>query len=152
MKEPYIKGEAAPLWPRVMRRYSARMRRSVDRGSVGQPLSSEITTIRVPTAWSGWEGNTGSGVNQLATPRPCGVREPVHAWTLYVREPGDLSGLRQAVQKSERLEKVCDHTANVYVSEKSDTNIVPEKEPNNAVLSQDSGGGSGGKGGDQGEF
>jgi len=73
MKEPYIKGEAAPLWPRVMRRYSARMRRSVDRGSVGQPLSSEITTIRVPTAWSGWEGNTGSGINQLATPRPCGV-------------------------------------------------------------------------------
>jgi hypothetical protein len=25
-----------------------------------------------------------------AAPRPCGVREPVHAWTLYVREPGDL--------------------------------------------------------------
>ena len=76
----------------------------------------------------------------------------MHAWTLYVREPGDLSGLRQAVQKPERLEKVCDHTSNVYVTEKSDTNIVPEKEPNNAVLSQDSGGGSGGKGGDQGEF
>ena len=152
MKEPYMKGEAAPLWPRVMRRYFVRMRRSVDRGSVGQPLSSEITTIRVPTAWSGREGNTGSGVNQLAIPRPCGVREPVHAWTLYVREPGDLRNLRQAVQKPERLEKVCDRTTNVYVSEKSDTNIVPEKEPNNAVLSQGSSGGSGGKGGGQGEF
>ncbi|MCI5194605.1 MAG: hypothetical protein D3915_16085, partial [Candidatus Electrothrix sp. AU1_5] len=113
---------------------------------------SEITTIRVPTAWSGWEGNTGSGVNQPAAPRPCGVREPVHAWTLYVREPGDLRNLRQAVQKPERLEKACGHTANVYVFEKSDTNIVPEKEPNNAVLSQGSSGGSGGKGGDQGEF
>ena len=76
----------------------------------------------------------------------------MHAWTLYVREPGDLSDLRQVVQKPERLEKVCDHTSNVYVTEKSDTNIVPEKEPNKAVLSQDSSGGSGGKGGDQGEF
>lgn len=121
-------------------------------GSVGQPLSSEITTIRVPTAWSGWEGNTGGGVNQLAAPRPCGVREPVHAWTLYVREPGGLRNLRQAVQKPERLEKACGHTANVYVFEKSDTNIVPEKESNNAVLSQDSSGDFGGKDGDQGEF
>lgn len=76
----------------------------------------------------------------------------MHAWTLYVREPGDLRNLRQAVQKPERLEKACGHTANVYVFEKSDTNIVPEKEPNNAVLSQGSSGGSGGKGGDQGEF
>jgi len=75
----------------------------------------------------------------------------VHAWTLYVREPGDLRDLRQAVQKPERLEKACGYTSNMYVAEKSDTDIVPEKEPNNAVLSQDSSGGSGGKGGDQGE-
>ena len=34
----------------------------------------------------------------------------------------------------ERLEKVCGHTSNVYVTEKSDTNVVPEKEPNNAVF------------------
>ncbi len=147
MKEPYIKGEAAPLWPRVMRRHSARMRRSV-----GQPLSSEITSTGVPTACSGREGNTGSGVNQPAAPRFCGVREPVHAWTLYVREPGDLSDLRQTVLKPERLEKACGHTSNVYVTEKLDTNIVPEKDRNNAALSQDNSGGSGGKGGDQGEF
>lgn len=130
-----------------MRRYSVRMRRSV-----GRPLISEITLIGVPTAWYDREGNTGSGVNQLAAPRPCGVGEPVHARTLYVREPGDLSDLRQAAQKPERLEKACGYTSNAYVTEKSDTNIVPEKEPNNAVLSQDSSGGSGGKGGDQGEF
>jgi len=73
MKEPYIKGEAAPLWPRVMRRLSARRRRSVDRGSVGQPLSSEITSSGVPTTWSGREGKTESGANQLAAYRPRGV-------------------------------------------------------------------------------
>ena len=56
------------------------------------------------------------------------------------------------MQKPERLEKACGHTSNMYVTEKSDTNIVPEKEPNKAVLSQDSSGGSGGKGGDQEEF
>jgi len=58
------------------------------------------------------------------------------------------------VQKPERLEKekACGYTSNMYVTEKSDTNIVPEKEPNKAVLSQDSSGGSGGKGGDQEEF
>ncbi len=56
------------------------------------------------------------------------------------------------MQKPEWLEKACGYTPNVYVSEKSDANVVPEKEPNNAVLSRDSNGGSGGKGGDQGEF
>jgi len=76
----------------------------------------------------------------------------VHAWTLYVREPGGLRNLRQAVQKPERLEKACGHTANVYVFEKSDTNIVPKKGPNKTVSSQGSSGGSGGKVGDQGEF
>ena len=150
MKEPHIKGEAAPLWPRVMRRYSA-MRRSVDRGSAGQPLSSEITTIRVPTAWSGWEGNTGSGINQLATPRPCGVVRTCACVDALCSRTG-RSQRPPAEKKPERLEKACGHTSNVYVTEKSDTNIVPEKEPNNAVLSQDSSGGSGGKGGDQGEF
>ena len=34
----------------------------------------------------------------------------------------------------ERLEKVCGHTANGYVSEKSGTNVIPEKEPNNAAF------------------
>ena len=57
----------------------------------------------------------------------------MHAWTLYAREPGDLRDLRRSVLKSERLEKACGHTSDVYVPEKSDTNIVPEKEPNKAV-------------------
>lgn len=66
------------------------------------------------------------------------------------REISETSG--KTVQKPERLEKACGHTSNTYVTEKSDTNVVPEKELNNAILSQDSSGGSGGKGGDQGEF
>ena len=58
----------------------------------------------------------------------------MHAWTFYAREPGDLSDLRGSVLTSERLEKVCGHTPNAYVIEKSDTNIVPKKEPNNAAF------------------
>ena len=34
----------------------------------------------------------------------------------------------------ERLGKVCGRKPNVYVTEKSDTNIVPEKEPNKTVF------------------
>lgn len=52
----------------------------------------------------------------------------------------------------ERLVKVRGHTPNAYIFEKSDTDIVPEKEPNKVGLSQINGGGSGGKGGDQGEI
>lgn len=58
----------------------------------------------------------------------------MHARTLYAREPGDLRDLRLSVLKPERLEKACGYTTNAYVSEKSDTNIVPEKEPNNVVF------------------
>ena len=37
----------------------------------------------------------GSGVIQPVVDRPCGVRDPEHAQTLYVREPGELSGFRR---------------------------------------------------------
>jgi hypothetical protein len=41
------------------------------------------------------EGTTGSGAIQPVADRPCGVRDPEHAQTLYVREPGELSGSRR---------------------------------------------------------
>lgn len=46
MKEPYMKGEAAPLWPRVMRGQNREVaREALTGGSAGQPLSSEITRL-----------------------------------------------------------------------------------------------------------
>ena len=45
-------------------------------GSAGGLLSSEITSFRVPTTWSGGEGNTGCGVIMRVTEWPGGVLEP----------------------------------------------------------------------------
>ena len=45
-------------------------------GSAGSLLSSEITSFRVPTTWSGGEGNTGCGVIMRVTEWPGGVLEP----------------------------------------------------------------------------
>lgn len=135
MKEPYIKGEAAPLWPRVMRRLSVRRRRSVDRGSVGQPLSSEITSTGVPTAWSGREGKTESDVNQRVTfPAPRSLLRTCACVDALCSRTGRSQGSSAVNLMPERLEKACGYTPNAYVSEKSDTNVVPEKESNNAVL------------------
>ncbi len=59
--------------------------------------------------------------------RPRGVEEPEHAWTLYVREPGDLSGTRWLAGRSG---KARGRNPDVYAAEKSDTGIVPKKAPN----------------------
>jgi hypothetical protein len=61
---------------------------------------------------------------------PCGVKDPEHAWTLYVREPGDLSGIRQKIQLADRSGKVCDRNPGAHATEKSDIGVVPEKVPN----------------------
>ncbi len=64
--------------------------RSVSRGSVGQPLSSEITSPGCRLCWlDEGEGNMVYAVIQRDTHRLRGVRDPEHAWTLYAREPGD---------------------------------------------------------------
>ena len=67
---------------------------------------------------------------QRAACRPRGVEEPEHAWTLYVREPGDLSGTRWVGQLAGRSGKVCDHNPDMYAAEKSDTGIIPKKAAN----------------------
>ena len=77
----------APSHVRVSREAA---REVVDRGSVGQPLSSEITYSGVPTALAVREGKTVYDVKRRVMNRPHGVEDPVHAWTLYAREPGDL--------------------------------------------------------------
>ena len=52
------------------------MAEALTEGSAGGLLSSEITSSRVPTTWSGGEGNTRCGVIMRATERPGGVLEP----------------------------------------------------------------------------
>lgn len=55
----------------------------------------------------------------------------MHAWTLYAREPGDLSGIHQGNFSSvDRSGKACGRNPGMYAAEKSDINIVPKKVPN----------------------
>ena len=62
-------------------------------GNAGQPLSSEITLLgRRPYCMKGKA--TRRGAIMQARRRPYGVVDPVHAWTLYAREPGGPSGAR----------------------------------------------------------
>jgi len=48
--------------------------KALTEGSTGGLLSSEITNFRVPTTWSGWEGNTSCSAMR-AIDRPGGVEE-----------------------------------------------------------------------------
>lgn len=66
--------------------------------------------------------------------RPCGVEEPEHARTLYVREPGDLSSTRWQNKLAGRSGKACGRDPDVYAAEKSDTGVVPKKVPNKIGL------------------
>ena len=84
---------------------------------------------------------------QRAGYRPRGVRDPEHARTLYVREPGDLGGTRRKM--AGRPGKACGRNPGVHAAEESDTGVVPKKAPNKAGATH--GGGAGGKAGDRGE-
>ena len=56
----------------------------------------------------------------------------MHAWTLYVREPGDLIGIRQGGGSLvDRSGKARGHNPDMYADEKSDIVIVPKRVPNN---------------------
>jgi hypothetical protein len=58
----------------------------------------------------------------------------VHAWILYVREPGDLiSILQRANALKDRSGKVCGRNPDMHADEKSDIVIVPEKASNNGA-------------------
>jgi len=128
-----MKGVAAPSWPRVMRGQPWGCTWSVDSGKCRPGIELRNHPCGVPTSCNGREGNTVSDVNQLFAVRPCGVKDPVHVWTLYVREPGDLISTRLYEDTAGRSGKVFGLKPDVYAVEKSDIGIVPKKEPNKMV-------------------
>ena len=58
--------------------------------------------------------------------RPCGVRDPEHARTLYAREPGDLNSTRDEHRRVGQGRPVA-YNPGMYAAEKSDSGIVPVK-------------------------
>lgn len=75
MKESYNEGVASHIGPESCLDVSVRAWGSVDRGSTGGLLNSEITFFREPTTWPGWEGNTDCRVKTQAAVCLGGVRE-----------------------------------------------------------------------------
>jgi len=92
-------------------------------------LSSEITNSRVPTTWSGWEGNTCCSAMR-AIERSGGVLEPGMCGHLLHgnRDIRELSSHLQGEEDRSEKEKFC--TTGTNDSRKSDNNIVPEKPAN----------------------
>jgi hypothetical protein len=61
--------------------------------NAGQPLSSEITHSGCRPSDPKGKATLLEGVTQRVLRRSRGVLDPVHAWTFYAREPGDLHSL-----------------------------------------------------------
>ena len=75
MKESYGEGLANHTSLESCGNCSNAVAEALTEGSTGGLLSSEITTSRVPTTWSGWEGNMCHSVMQVVR-QPGGVLEP----------------------------------------------------------------------------
>ena len=118
-----------PPWPRVMRRHSVRVRRSVDRGCSGQVLSSEITHFGKPTLWTEGEGKTvyrarASGIPDPRSHKPCALTH-----TSYT-EIGISRKRSMGVHHVARTRKTRDRTLVMHVFGKSDGGIVSKMQTN----------------------
>lgn len=96
--------------------------------SAGQPLSCEIQNSSVPTLLSEAEGYTLDGVKSEP------FKDLAQSETLSMHGHS-LHGSREVLEvpsvcSEGRLEKATNHTSNMYASRKSDSCVVPEKQPN----------------------
>jgi len=107
MKESYNEGVASRIDPESCLDDPVRAWGSVDRGSTGGLLSSEITLFREPTTWTGWEGNTGCRVKTQAAVSLGGVRElgmcghSLHGKKVSKRQ----KGVKKGVKKRKKVKK-----------------------------------------------
>ena len=76
MKESYGEDLANHTSLESCGNHSNVMAEALTEGSTGGLVSSEITNFRVPTTWSGWEGNMFYSVKMRAVGQPSGVWEP----------------------------------------------------------------------------
>ena len=127
MKEPDMERQSESPWPRVMRESVVRRPRSVDRGSVSQPLSLET---------SAWDASAQFHPSSARLSPPLarggdgvpGVEEPGERGHLMhgnrdiqMTPPGSTGG---------RSGKACGLKPDMNVIGKSDIGIVPKKAAN----------------------
>ena len=128
MKELYRKGLATHSDPESCVGHRKVSGEALTGESAGQPLSCEIQKSSVPTLLSEAEGNTLGDVTSES------LKDLAQSETLSMHGHS-LRGNREVLEvPSEncegRLEKATNHTSNMYASRKSDSCIVPEKQPN----------------------
>jgi len=101
------------------------------RGSVGQLLSSDILTFACRSHPVREKATSSMPHYGKVVDGRGGVREPGHAWTFQVREPGDPIGFFITSVgyhgEEERSVNVPDGTADMNANRKSDDSIVPAK-------------------------
>ena len=131
MQEPHKKGLANHLDPESCAGDREVAGEALTGAHVGQPLSSEITSIGVPTLYGEGEGNMKDGVKRESS------RDAAESETLSMR--GNSSHEKREIPRvpaggaAGRPEKVYDRTSGMYARGKSDDRVVPEKPPNKGV-------------------
>lgn len=132
MQEPYKQGRAYQFGPESCVGSRKGADEALTGGSSGQPLSSEIITLRVPITSCQWEGYTFSQRNQDREL----TGDATESETLCMN--GHLPrGNREILEISASLEagrskKARCRNVGMYVSRRSDSLVVPEKRANNA--------------------
>ena len=140
MKEPHKKGIANHLDPESCADVGNRVGEALTGAHAGQPSSSEITSLGVPTLYGEGEGH----IRDDATRQP--PRNVTESETLGMRgnslhgnrETPKASTTRNADQASggvERPEKAIGRTSGMHAFGESDGSIVPKKQANKADAS-----------------
>ncbi len=133
MKEPHRKGIANRSNPESCAGGGNIAGEALTGAHAGQPSSSEITSIGVPTLSSEGEGHTADSVTRELS------LDAAESETLSMRG-NSMHGNRETLEAPlpdggrGRSEKACCRTTDMYVSRESDGPIVPKKRANKAGL------------------
>ena len=132
MKEPHRKGVANRSNPESCAGGGNIAGEALTGAHAGQPSSSEITSIGVPTLCDEGEDHTANSVQREL------FSDAAESETLSMRG-NSMHGNRETLETSppqgrERSEKALCRTADTHVSRESDGPIVPKKRANNAGL------------------
>jgi RNA-directed DNA polymerase len=130
MQEPRKKGLANHLDPESCAGDREVAGEALTGAHVGQPLSSEITSIGVPTLYGEGEGNMKDGVKRESS-RDAAESETLSMRGNSMRENRETSKAPSPVTGEGRPEKANSRTSGVNVFEESDDLVVPAKRANN---------------------
>lgn len=131
MKESDVEGVATHDGPESCVEARKGLGEALTREHAGRVLSREISS---PGCRRGYDTRkaTRGGASSQAPDRPRAVGDPLHAWNLHAREPGDPLTAREIDGSAGRAGKAGGRTPAMHGQRKSDGFVVPAKRLNNA--------------------